>query len=115
MSGYCSVEHCERLAYAKGYCKRHYMQVLRHGHLTLELERGGPKGCEAPECNLAQSSGGHCRKHARQIKLYGELRPDREYMTGKTVCSEEGCNTKVRARGLCAKHYTRKRRDGSLP
>ncbi|MGE3483742.1 MAG: hypothetical protein AB7L09_03300 [Nitrospira sp.] len=115
MSGYCSVEHCDRLAYAKGHCKRHYMQVLRHGHLTLELERGGPKGCEAKGCDRIQSSGGHCRKHARQIKLYGALRPDREYMTGCTSCSEDGCNNKVRARGLCARHYTRHRRAGTLP
>jgi len=115
MTGYCVVEHCDRLAYAKGYCKRHYMQILRHGHLTLELERGGPKECGASDCEAAQVSGGHCRKHARQIKLFGELRPDREYMTGKTVCAEDDCESKVRARGLCAKHYTRKRRGGTLP
>lgn len=115
MTGYCVVDHCERLAYARGFCKRHYMQVLRHGHLTLELERGGPKECDAPDCEAAQVSGGHCRKHARQIKLYGELRPDREYMTGKTLCSEADCGKPVRARGLCAKHYTRRRRSGNLP
>ncbi len=115
MSGYCVVEHCDRLAYAKGYCKRHYMQVLRHGHLTLEAERGGPQVCDADGCDDDRVSGGHCRKHARQIKLFGELRPDREYMTGKTVCSEEHCEAKVRARGLCAKHYTRRRRSGTLP
>lgn len=115
MSGYCVVEHCDRLAYAKGYCKRHYMQVLRHGHLTLESERGGPKQCDAPECEKDAVSGGYCRKHSRQIKIYGELRPDREYMTGKKVCSEQDCENKVRARGLCAKHYTRRRRSGTLP
>jgi len=115
MTGYCCVEHCDRLAYARGYCKRHYMQVLRHGHLTLESERGGLKECEVPSCEQGQVSGGHCPRHARQVKLYGELRPDREYMTGKKACSEDECDAKVRSRGLCSKHYTRRRRNGTLP
>ncbi len=115
MTGYCVVDHCERLAYAKGYCKRHYMQVLRHGHLTMDSERGSPKECKVPDCETQSVSDGHCRKHARQIKVHGELRPDREYMTGKKVCSEETCDSKVRARGLCAKHYTKRRRSGTLP
>lgn len=91
------------------------MQVLRHGHLTLELERGGPKECGAPGCEAHQTSGGYCRKHARQIKIYGELRPDREYMTGRLLCLEPDCGKAVRARGLCAKHYTRRRRAKNLP
>jgi len=91
------------------------MQVLRHGHLTLESERGGPKECEATGCDSSSVSGGHCRKHSRQMKVYGELRPDREYMTGRTLCSEEDCGKPVRARGLCAKHYTQRRRSGALP
>lgn len=109
------VEHCDRLGYAKGYCKRHYMQILRHGHLTLESERGEPRECDVDGCRGKRSSGGHCRKHARQLKLYGELRPDREYMTGKSVCSDVDCGLPVRARGLCAKHYTQRRRSGTLP
>jgi hypothetical protein len=115
MNGYCVVDACGRLAYAKGYCKRHYMQTLRHGHLTLESERGGPQKCEAPNCVAEQSTGGHCGKHARQIKVYGKLTPEREYMTGRTTCSEPDCQEAVRSKGLCAKHYNRKRRDGTLP
>lgn len=115
MAGYCVVDHCDRLAYAKGFCKRHYMQTLRHGHLTLESERGGARECDAPGCSADQASGGHCRKHARQIRIYGELRPDREYMTGKKICAESDCGKTVRARGLCAKHYTKHRRAGTLP
>lgn len=115
MSGYCVVEACGRLGYAKGYCKRHYMQILRHGHLTLDAERGGPKKCEAPDCLAEQASDGYCRKHSRQIKVHGQLTPEREYMTGRTTCSEPDCGGTVRSRGLCAKHYTKRRRDGTLP
>jgi hypothetical protein len=115
MSGFCMVEHCDRLSYAKGWCKRHYMQVLRHGHLTIEHDRGAVTNCEAIDCKLNAEIRGFCRNHSRQIKIYGEIRPDREYMTGKKICSEEDCNSKVRARGLCGKHYTRHRRSNSLP
>jgi hypothetical protein len=115
MSGFCMVEHCDRLNYSRGWCKRHYMQILRHGHLTLDSERGVVSDCKASGCKLTADVKGYCRKHARQIKIYGELREDREYMTGKKICSEKDCDSKVRARGLCAKHYTRRRRSNSLP
>jgi hypothetical protein len=110
MTGFCVVEYCDRLPYAKGYCKRHYTQILRHGHLTSDSDGREVPKCSAPDCEKDQVSKGYCRKHGRQMKTYGELRPDREYMTGKKVCSESDCGLPVRAKGLCAKHYTRKRR-----
>lgn len=34
-------------------------------------------------------------------------------MTSAGVCSIDGCGNKVQARGLCAKHYQRQRRNGT--
>lgn len=115
MAGFCMLESCDRLAYAKGYCKRHYMHILRHGQVMSEHSEEQRKRCEAPKCVAFADSGGYCRKHGRQLKIHGELRPDREYMTGKKACSEEGCDRKVRARGLCSMHYLRRYRDGTTP
>ena len=38
MSKTCSVEGCNGKHCAKGYCRKHYMQINRHGRLTPELE-----------------------------------------------------------------------------
>lgn len=101
----CSVEACGREVYATGHCKRHYMQILRHGHLTPEREHGRDAPCSAPECTQKSCIRGYCRKHARQMDLYGKLTPEREYMLGVKQCTESGCTGRVRAKGLCAKHY----------
>ena len=103
----CSVDDCGREAYATGHCKRHYMQILRHGHLTPEREHGRVVACKAPGCTKKSALHGYCRKHARQVSLYGHLTPDREYTLGLQQCTEPGCSEPVRAKGRCAKHYNR--------
>lgn len=108
----CNAGDCERTHYAKGFCKKHYMQVFRHGKLTPGSERGVERPCEAPGCSRTDTAKGLCRKHNRQMKVYGRLTPEKEYQTGWTGCKVEGCNNKHRAKGLCAKHYNRSRRGG---
>lgn len=38
MNKTCSVEGCNNKHCAKGYCRKHYMQINRHGRLTPETE-----------------------------------------------------------------------------
>lgn len=54
MSETCTVEKCDRKAYAKGLCGRHYMRLRRTGKLTTErftgdfwtkVDRKGPEDC----------------------------------------------------------------------
>lgn len=109
----CGVDGCLRLRYSRGWCKRHYMQILRHGKLTPEREHGRAVTCSAPNCPNKRALHGYCRKHDRQVRVYGKLTPEREYTLGLQQCNEPGCNEPVRAKGKCARHYNQQwRRDG---
>lgn len=109
----CKAENCERVTYARRFCKKHYAQTLRHGRLTPETERGVIRTCAAPDCQRTNDkhdfARGYCRKHARQIELFGRLAPETERMFGIDRCSVPGCKADVRAKALCASHYNKRR------
>ncbi len=105
----CTVEGCEARHYAKNYCKKHYAQVLRHGKLTPERERGAVRVCLAEGCGRTDTIRWYCRKHARQIRVHGKLTPDREHIMGFEGCRVRNCSEPHRAKGFCAKHYNQDR------
>jgi hypothetical protein len=105
----CTVGNCQARHYAKDYCKKHYAQVLRHGKLTPERERGAVRVCLAEGCNRTDTIRWYCRKHARQIRVHGRLTPDREHVMGYEGCRVSRCHEPHRAKGFCAKHYNQDR------
>lgn len=105
----CGVEGCTTHHYAKGFCKKHYTQVLRHNRLTPERERGVVRVCKAPGCSSTDTIRFYCRKHWRQIRVHGRLTPEREHNMENEGCSAAGCSNPHRAKGLCAKHYNQRR------
>lgn len=80
--GTCAGGDCHGRHYAKGFCKKHYTQVLRHGKLTPERERGAARECPAPVgggvCRRNDVVNGYCRKHRAQVKRHRRLTPERE-------------------------------------
>jgi hypothetical protein len=105
----CNIENCITRHYAKGFCKKHYTQVLRHGRLTPERERGVVRICKAAACNETDTIRYYCRKHARQIRVHGRLTPEREHNMNNDGCTVEGCREPHRAKGYCARHYNQQR------
>lgn len=59
--GTCSVEGCERVVHARGWCNVHYKRWMRHGEVgPIGLLRGKPKGYSSryrPGHPLADRSG----------------------------------------------------------
>ena len=104
----CSVPGCTRQHYAKGYCKRHYTQVSRHGSVRKGRGDRAVRICKVPRCGRTDTVKGYCRKHARQIEVHGRLTPERERLVGFTGCRIRGCDRRHRAKGLCAKHYNQR-------
>jgi len=105
----CSAEDCTVRHYAKGLCKKHYTQVLRHSELTPERERGTVRVCKVDGCGRTDTISYYCRKHARQIRVHGRLTPEREHVVGFEGCRVKGCDGEHRAKGLCARHYNQAR------
>jgi len=105
----CNVNGCSTRHYAKGFCKKHYTQLLRHGKLTPERERGVVRVCKVEGCNRTDTIRWYCRKHARQLRVHGRLTPDREHIMGFEGCRAPNCHQPHRAKGFCAKHYNRER------
>lgn len=105
----CMLENCVSRHYAKGFCKKHYTQILRHGRLTPERERGVVRICKAPGCKSSDTIRYYCRKHARQIRVHGRLTPEREHNMSHEGCRMDGCREPHRAKGFCAKHYNQQR------
>jgi hypothetical protein len=105
----CTVGDCDSRHYAKDYCKKHYTQVLRHGDLTPDRERGIVRECKSPGCGRTDTIKWYCRKHARQLRVHGRLTPEREHLMGFEGCKVANCKGEHRARGLCAKHYNQER------
>jgi hypothetical protein len=105
----CLLDSCVSRHYAKGFCKKHYTQVLRHGRLTPERERGVVRVCKAVGCVETDTIRFYCRKHARQIRVHGRLTPEREHNMDNEGCSMPGCDESHRAKSLCARHYNQAR------
>ena len=66
----CTVDGCNRNPVAKGYCRKHYMRVRRHGDPLA-----GPEYdpiCSVDGCDGNQVAKGYCQKHYRRFKKYGD-------------------------------------------
>lgn len=105
----CTVKRCDLRHYAKDYCKKHYAQVLRHGKLTPDRERGAVRVCKAEGCGRTDTIRWYCRKHARQLRVHGRLTPEREHVMGVEGCRVSRCKRPHRAKGFCAVHYNQDR------
>jgi hypothetical protein len=110
----CSVNDCTNQAIARNLCKKHYQRWKRYGD-PLFVPRAHEKrstciidGCEKkPEPNMK----GYCRSHYYRLKRYKDPFVEiRTYSKRNQHCIIEDCNSPVKARGMCEKHYCRWRR-----
>lgn len=72
----CVVDGCENQAKHKGYCIKHYKQMLKHGRLTPEREHRHytpSSKCEAKGCQNKPSKRGYCGKHYGQLMQFGKI------------------------------------------
>jgi hypothetical protein len=72
--GPCAVSECGDISRSKGYCKRHYQQLLRNGKIIAapySPERVTDIVCGVPSCKQRNKSNGLCLEHYRQ-KQYAE-------------------------------------------
>jgi hypothetical protein len=75
----CRAKGCDKLQFSRGYCRKHYEQLRKHGRLTPELERRQHDPCCGAEgCEETQVARGYCKRHYGQFHKYGRLTPELE-------------------------------------
>ena len=115
----CSVDGCEKPAFSKGYCRRHYKQIWRWGKILPEKEerqKVTEVKCSVDECEQQAYAKGCCRRHYIQMWRTGEPHTSEEKRKEVTEakCSVAGCEKRMHAKGYCRKHYGQIWRTGEI-
>lgn len=75
----CSVDGCNKMAHARGWCPMHYVRWRKHGDLTT-IARGGPKPkalserppCSIEGCERLARTRGWCKRHYLRWWFHGD-------------------------------------------
>lgn len=95
----CSVENCETIHWSKGYCRKHYERVVKHGSTDRYIT---PKPeCKIDNCSNVGSIVGLCKKHY-----------DKERQTNKPLSQEADHANHIKYRyGITIDEYNKKLAD----
>lgn len=114
----CSVEGCEGKHWAKGYCKIHYLRVMRTGSTGRTRNWNPGALCTVDGCDKPVHAGGYCGTHYARVQRHGEPGPAemmsyarRSKYRGIT-CAIDGCMRPAKSLGWCNMHYNRFKRTG---
>lgn len=116
VGGLCSVEGCERLHHARGFCNSHYQRWLSKPVVRKAGKWAGAV-CGADGCDLPVQSVGFCHKHYQRWKAHGDplVTLPRGNVAGskhrskwaEVVCLAADCDLQASTRGCCEQHYYR--------
>lgn len=102
----CSIDGCEAMHRARGWCSKHYQRWKAFGDPTIERKpRTTPnKGCSIEGCTGLHRCRGLCNAHYTRLRKYGD--PLAEAAPKPTrLCNKANCGDSHYARGLCRIHY----------
>lgn len=101
----CQAGGCERAAYARGFCERHYRQELRTG--SVQPDRA-PTECAVEGCGRKAVTRGWCHGHYLRWSRTGDVRA--EVPLARPVndtCTVAGCERGAHSAEYCRSHYKR--------
>ncbi len=100
----CSIIGCNKPAFCKGYCRKHYYNYNTHGD---PLYKKVDKKCS--ECNQKHYAKGLCKEHYFKAKAtVGGID------LGGKRCSVDGCDNPHYGKGFCRQHWNRMTHAGTL-
>lgn len=105
----CIEDDCSFPGYSRGWCRRHYHRVLKHGdpRVGAPFRITGQAVCSIPDCDRKTKSRGYCNRHyLRDLRHGNPLAGDPE-RDGTQGCVVDGCDRRHDANGYCNRHYLR--------
>lgn len=104
----CSVEDCQRLVVARGWCCGHYGRWHRNGDIQTDVPLGEitrtRRLCDFPNCGKPSVSHGLCNGHREQRRAGNELAPLKVRRDHGEFCEFPDCGRPYFAYGLCGGH-----------
>ena len=106
----CEAPDCEREAYARGHCGRHYKQLLRHGQVQPDP---APTSCAVNGCGRAAVTRGWCHGHYLRWSRTGDVRADVPLVRPPArACAVADCSRSTVTADYCRPHERRRQRHG---
>lgn len=117
----CLIEDCDKAAFSRGWCTKHYSRWNRHGD-PLITSRTPPQRtkydgqlCEVAGCVRAATKRGLCGMHYQRIRVIGETgEASTRRIPRGDACMVPDCNRPVAGKMLCGMHSYRLRKLGDL-
>lgn len=107
----CKMDGCDRDAWCKEYCSKHYYYAQRNG--LLPRPKCSVDGCEQPSFRK-----GMCNTHNLRAERHGDPSIRKCTANGETkskTCIVDGCGKPCKAGDYCPTHYGRVVRRGGDP
>jgi hypothetical protein len=115
----CSLNGCDELHQAKGYCALHYRRAKNNngdpgpvGKLKHQDRPKSKKECQVKGCPRVVHAKELCAMHLNRLRMKGAVGEAAPQFAGKKktvtrLCSVKDCFKPVCAKNLCDKHYKR--------
>lgn len=85
----CTIEGCNKLHKARGFCKKHYTRWLRHKDPNKTLIIFGQENCKVVECDRKHHAKGFCCRHWQQVYLHGKVITRTRYNSNQFIYLED--------------------------
>ena len=113
----CSIESCDRNAYARELCQPHYKRLRRHGDVFADLPIGRvQRVCSVAICSQPADGRGLCHGHYQRWQRTGDAQEDVPLGRRRQpeVCTVDDCERATFAKGYCPTHYKRALKGGDV-
>lgn len=98
----CSISHCKNKHRSRGFCDKHYQNLLIHKDpLFTENKVKLIKICIVENCGVKHYAKEYCRLH------YNKFGRKKKTLQEKRLCLVSECKIQARGSGYCSKHYRR--------
>lgn len=117
----CSVDACDNIVQARGWCTGHYSRWNNHPDRPVDLTplrkpvRERHQICSVDGCNDLARNGSLCIPHHLRVQRTGDVGEDRPVRKSTpSACTVGVCSGPAIAKGLCASHYYRMKKWGDV-